>query len=196
MKEFEKQFDVECEFEPLVSAFMDNELSGEAVTDVIAHLATCETCQDLHGSFREVDSLVHFSDERMSRLRSDRISSRSVRKDVAQLTIVGRFVRLAVVATLLIGLGMVLIQDRPAEADAISPEQVAQPMQQLHLINQQQRRDQELMLRVLGMDLRALKLEISQLPKDSKERSNLTQQVDLMLERIRQFEFGASGSQE
>lgn len=187
MNKFEEQFDIECEFEPLVSSFIDNELDDNAKSDVIAHLASCETCRNLHRAFCNVDSLVFFSDERASRLRSERSGCQPTPEPIRNSRL-GRLVLFAIVGTLLLCVSQVLIQDRSAAANPISPEQVAQPMQEMHMINQQQRRDQELMLRVLGMDLRALKLEISLLPEDSQERNRLTQQVDAMLERVRQFE--------
>ena len=85
---------------------------------------------------------------------------------------------------------MILVQDQPAKANLVSPEQVAQPMSELHRINQQQSRDQGLMLKILGMDLRALRLEIDHLPENSQERINLTQQVDAMLKKVRAFKTG------
>ena len=61
MNSFEEQSDIECEFEPLVSALMDDELSNEVRLDVTSHLATCKSCLALLERFRAVDSLVVMS---------------------------------------------------------------------------------------------------------------------------------------
>ena len=185
MNDFEKQSDAECEFEPLISAFIDGELSNDAASNIRSHLEACESCRALHEQFSTVDSLVHLSEERISQYK---ISADSVHAKTEPVRMsASRLVPLAVVATLLICVSTIFVHDQPAEAELVSPEQIAQPMSELHLINQQQSRDQELMLQVLGMDLRALKLEISRLPENSQARANLTQQVDAMLERIRTF---------
>jgi hypothetical protein len=76
----------------------------------------------------------------------------------------------------------------PAKADQVTPEQIVKPMKELHLINLQQQRDQDLMLRTLGMDLRSLKIEIAQLEPGSPERKLLTEQVEAMIEKVRLFE--------
>ena len=189
MNKFEEHLDTECEFEPMISALVDDELADEQKSKVIFHLANCESCQALHDDFHKVDSLVQFSDERIPRRPQQQIKSRNLDATTESIRIVStsRFVPAAVAATLLMCFCVFFVQDQPAEANPVSPEEVAQPMSELHSLNKQQRRDQELMLKVLGMDLRTLKLEIAQLPNHSQERISLTQQVDMMLQKIRTF---------
>ena len=76
----------------------------------------------------------------------------------------------------------------PVTAEQFSPEEVVRPIKELHLINLQQQRDQELLLRTLGMDLRSLRLEIAQLDSGSEERQNLENQINAMIEKVREFE--------
>ena len=100
-----------------------------------------------------------------------------------------RVIPLAVAASLLAILSITIINGpTPAKADQVTPEQIVKPMKELHLINLQQQRDQELMLRTLGMDLRSLKIEIAQLEPGSPERKLLTEQVEAMIEKVRLFE--------
>lgn len=186
MIEFEEQSDIECEFEPLVSAMIDDELSDEAKSNVTSHLTVCEHCQAMHAAFQTIDSVVCVPNEQtpkpIAHISNHDVTAESLRSSTT------RFVPVAVAATLLVCISMIFVQDQPAKANPVSPEQVAQPMSDLHLINQQQRRDQELMLKVLGMDLRALKLEISHLPEGSQERVALTDQVNAMLEKVHTFQ--------
>lgn len=98
-----------------------------------------------------------------------------------------RLIPLAAAATLLIGLGVaVWPSPQPARAELISTEQFVEPMKELHLLNQLKQRDQEVMLQTLGLDLRAMKLEIGLL--DPADQLSMGSRIDAMLEMIHQFE--------
>ena len=102
---------------------------------------------------------------------------------------VWRLIPLGVAATLLVCFGIAAWPNpQPVNANQILPEQIAGPMFELETLNNQKQRDQDLMLRTLGMDLRAMKLEISQLEPGSEERERLETQIDLMIAKVRKFE--------
>ena len=76
-----------------------------------------------------------------------------------------------------------------ATAEQLTAEQFVKPMTDLNRINHQQKRDQDLMLRTLGMDLRSLKLELKQLENAApEERLRLEKQIEKMLHRVEEFE--------
>ena len=76
-----------------------------------------------------------------------------------------------------------------ATAEQLTAEQFVKPMTDLNRINHQQQRDQDLMLRTLGMDLRSLKLELKQLENAApEERLRLEKQIEKMLHRVEEFE--------
>ncbi len=192
----------QCEiFEPLISAMLDGEMTQAEHDELISHLDECSNCRTQVRAFQCVDQAV----TTMSAITSTS-SERSqipVINESANGQLSGnkpwvamqsnwpwwRMIPLAVAASLLLILGITIINGpKPATADQVTPEQIVKPMKELHLINLRQQRDQELMLRTLGMDLRSLKFEIAQFEPGSDERKLLTKQVEAMIEKVRQFE--------
>jgi negative regulator of sigma E activity len=193
----------QCEiFEPLISAMLDGELTETEQNELLAHLDECSTCRAQVQAFQNVDQAVSSMnstaiayEESLEKTKStDRLSNGKLSVDrsiVAHPSTWSwwRVIPLAVAASLLAILSITIINGpTPAKADQVTPEQIVKPMKELHLINLQQQRDQELMLRTLGMDLRSLKIEIAQLEPGSPERKLLTEQVEAMIEKVRLFE--------
>lgn len=185
--------DQKCEqFEPLVSALIDGELSGSELELVNAHLADCQSCRELRDDFAGVDGCVVAL---ASGPANEHITETFVvtrQKPVLKNWLsVWRLVPLATVAILMVGLFIVTTDQTAPEATAeqLTAEQFVKPMTDLNRINQQQQRDQELMLRTLGMDLRSLKLELEQLENaGSEDRARFENQIEEMLDRVEQFE--------
>jgi hypothetical protein len=188
----------ECKiYEPLVSVMLDDELTQTEQERLQVHLDRCPSCQHLLDTFSQVDESVGL----LSGVPTERVktinlvgSDRSVsnHKPPAKKRLAfsaWRLIPLAVAATILVCLGITMLPTpNPVTAEQVSPEEVVRPFKELHLINLQQQRDQELMLRTLGMDLRSLRLEIAQLETGSEEQENLKQQINAMIEKVKQFE--------
>ena len=185
-------------FEPLVSAMIDNELLPNERVELNLHLNQCESCESLVREFQQIDEAVgalglgpegNDVENRMSEFSETFVVTRQ-KQSVKNWFSPWRLVPLAGVAALVVGLFMVVSQPAPeATADQISAEEFVKPLTDLNLINLQQQRDQDLMLRTLGMDLRALKLELKQLESAVPEdRQRLEQQIETMLERVGSFE--------
>ena len=182
----------ECHvFEPLVSVMLDGELTQVEQEHVQKHLDGCPSCQRLLVGFSQVDQAVGIlsdvPEHQQVAKDADLFLKRPVKK---RLTFsVWRLIPLAVAATVLICLGITMLPTpTPVTADQVTPEQIVRPIKELHLINLQQKRDQELMLRTLGMDLRSLRLEVAQLESGSEEQEKLESQINAMIEKVNQFE--------
>lgn len=187
--------DQQCEqFEPLVSAMLDGELSPTELDQVNNHLAKCDSCRQLRNKFASVDKSVLRLGEFDCPTDQGSITETFVitrqKPELKNWLSVWRLVPVAAVAAL--SIGMFLVISHPASkatADQLTPEQFVKPMTDLNRINQQQQRDQELMLRTLGMDLRSLKLELNQLENaGSEDRVRLENQIEEILNRVEQFE--------
>jgi hypothetical protein len=182
------------QFEPMVSALIDNELSPDEHSILNDHLDQCDSCRQLMRDFESVNSSVDslsFApsvDRANSQLETFVVTRQ--KQSLNNWLSVWRLVPLAGVASLLIGLLLVTAQPAPeATAEQLTLEQFVKPMTDLNRINHQQQRDQELMLRTLGMDLRSLKLELIQLENAGPEdRTRFENQIEEMLSRVEQFE--------
>ncbi|MFK7767442.1 MAG: zf-HC2 domain-containing protein [Mariniblastus sp.] len=198
------------EFEVLISAMIDGELLPTKLESLQAHLDICTNCREQATTFKTIDSLVAIgvesigmgsigmgsigmqspSDNETPTLANVKVTRPNLKVSARpnRWLSIRRLVPLAAAATLLICLAFTAIQNpKPVTAEQVSPEQFVQPVRDLHFINLQQQRDQELMLRTLKMDLRSLKLEINQLEPGSDERIKLVQQIDSMLEKVSLF---------
>jgi hypothetical protein len=184
----------DCEFEPMVSAMIDNELSIDEQTILDDHLADCDSCRRLVRDFESVntsvDSLSFAHGLGQGDTHTESFVVTRQKQSLNNWLSVWRLVPLAGVASLLIGLLLVTAQPAPeATAEQLTPEQFVKPMTELNRINHQQQRDQELMLRTLGMDLRSLKLELKQLEDAGPEdRTRFENQIEEMLDRVEMFE--------
>lgn len=182
-----------CEdFEPLVSAMADGELGEEELRSVQLHLAKCSACKSLSEDFVGINGVVtSFSDRPQEPNNDVRETFVVVRRknSIRNWFSVWRLAPLAGVAALLITLLVITVQPPPsATADQLSADQFVRPLSDLNRINHQQQRDQELMLRTLGLDLRSLKLELGQLENaSSEEREAMEQQIEKMLQRVQEF---------
>ncbi|WP_075082227.1 zf-HC2 domain-containing protein [Mariniblastus fucicola] len=183
-----------CEdFEPLVSAMIDGELSASELLLVNGHLEGCESCRRLRAEFVTLDASISLQtlagEERENTLTETFVVTRQ-KQSIRNWMSVWRLIPLAGVAALMIGLFLVTTHSAPqATAEQLTPEQFVKPMTDLNRINHQQQRDQELMLRTLGMDLRSLKLELKQLENTGPEdRTRFENQIEAMLKRVEQFE--------
>jgi hypothetical protein len=192
-----------CEsYEPLISALLDGELESAELKSVNEHLLKCSTCREQMSRFRRVNQAVVglsnpvYAAESGLQAEQVTVATKSVvPKNKLSRGSRGRvrfpvwpMIPAVVAASVLVCLLIIAIPNqKPAAAEQVPAKQVADPIRDLHLINTQQQRDQDLMLRTLGMDLRALKLELNQLEPGTPERIAMTKQIDLMLEKVRNF---------
>ena len=181
------------DFEPLVSAMIDGELSPDEANSVRAHIAECASCRFLSTDFVEISKVVKSFSDGPQGSSDENVHETFVvtrrRNTVRNWFSVWRLAPLAGVAALLVTLLVVTVQPPPsATADQLSADQFVRPLSELNKINHQQQRDQELMLRTLGLDLRSLKLELGQLKNASpEEREAMEQQIESMLQRVQEF---------
>ena len=182
-----------CEpFELLISAMIDGELPADQRSELDAHLEQCESCVGLLDDFQNVDCVVEsigFEHNPNANITETFVVTRQ-KPSMKNWLSVWRLVPLAGVAALMVGLFLVMTQPAlKATAEQLTPEEFVRPLADLNRINIQQQRDQELMLRTLGMDLRALKLELNQLENAGPEdRLRLEKQIETMLDRVSSFE--------
>ncbi len=191
-----------CEsYEPLISALIDGELEPAEQNELKSHLQNCPACKQRVIFFERVDAAVESLSHRSVADSLDNPNQRlpahfpfamhPPKKDVPRprRRLIWRLIPLAAAATLLICLGIAAWPfPRPANADQISASQIVKPFKELRLLNLQQQRDQDLMLRTLGMDLRSMKLEINLLEPGSVERISLATQIDAMIEKVKLYE--------
>ena len=203
----------DCEtFEILISAMVDGELTKIEYGELNDHLDSCECCSRRVMRFEEINSAVFgLSDPVFGcPIEADEISDRVVPASIhrrqepvppldqrarRKLYSIWSMLPLAFVASVVVCLIIVALPNgEPVAADQISPSEIVDPIRELHIIHTQQQRDQELMLRTLGMDLRSLKLELNRLEEGSPEREALANQIDALLEKVVAFaEQGKSG---
>ena len=192
-----------CEvIEPLISAMIDGELVGQEQVQVEQHLEHCQACQLKANSFEQVDAAaLLLSARRVDTLGTldavdDVVTSKTtnvyvVSRDKSSLKSwlsLGRLAVMAAAATIVVGFAISMFPNQqPATASQFSADEIVQPIQELQLIHRQQQRDQELMLKTLEMDLRALRLELNELDPESDERKNLASDIDAMIEKVKQF---------
>jgi len=195
---------VNCEtYDPLISAMMDGEIESVERNELNSHLQNCARCKQRVMAFEQVDSAVErLSHKNLSGSESLNGFAQSSFPTVpfamheakkkslqAHRKSAWRLIPLAAAAMLLVCLGIALWPNpRPVNAGLISPSQIVEPMKELHFLNQETRRNQELMLRTLGMDLRSMKLEINHFELGSAERDSLSAQIDAMIEKVQTFE--------
>lgn len=187
-----------CEqFEPLVSAMIDGELAGAELVSVQQHLENCTACELLRTEFTGVNAAVEELSAKPFGSNREKLTETFVvtrhKPSLKNWLSVWRLAPLAGVAALIVGLFVVMIQPpRPAPADQLSAEHFVKPMTELNRINQQQQRDQDLMLRTIGMELRTLRLELKQLKStDPAERIHIEKRLESMLQRVQNFETSA-----
>ena len=196
--------DSHCQiYGPLISALIDDELDALEQSELQTHLKGCAECRSELRELQTADAMLR---ERVERVESEQKATLSAfpstktdtehRPNRRSLFSVWRLLPMAVAASLL-GLLLITLIDgpQPATAHELTTEQVVKPMKELHWLNAQQQRDQELMLQTLGMDLRSLRIEISQLAAGSPERTTLSAQVETMIEKVRQYEARSSASE-
>ena len=183
------------DFEPMVSAMIDGELSRDEQGLLSSHLDDCVACRRLLTDFEAVDiaveTLAPASSLATLEKRTETFVLTRQKPSLKSWLSVWRLVPLAAVAALMVGMFLVTTnQTAPvATAEQLTAEQFVKPMTDLNRINHQQQRDQDLMLRTLGMDLRSLKLELKQLENAApEERLRLEQQIEKMLHRVEEFE--------
>jgi hypothetical protein len=194
---------------------LDGELDSSEREELLSHLADCPCCRSQIRSFEQVNFAVEslsqrkdLDDSQLATLprptlprpmlprpmlpRPNGVASLSKPKPLAvkrRIAAAWRLIPLAAAATLMICLGITALPDPgAASAEQIPPEQFVEPMKEFLENNFQRQNDQELMLRTLGWDLRAMKLELNQLDPDSAERINLESQIDAMLAKVQLFE--------
>ena len=183
------------DFEPMVSAMIDGELSLDEQGLLSSHLDDCVACRRLLTDFEAVDIAVETLAPASSLATLEKQTETFVltrqKPSLKSWLSVWRLVPLAAVAALMVGMFLVTTnQTAPvATAEQLTAEQFVKPMTDLNRINHQQQRDQDLMLRTLGMDLRSLKLELKQLENAApEERLRLEKQIEKMLHRVEEFE--------
>ena len=192
-----------CEnYEPLISAMIDGELESSERNELKSHLQNCAMCKQRLIAFERVDAAVETLSQESVATRPAEIDKLRLPSAVpfamhppktaprrSKSAMIWRLIPLAAAATLLICLGIAAWPyPKPANAEQISTAQIVQPMKELYLLNVQQQREQNLMLRTLDMDLRSMKLEINSLEPGSAERINLAARIDTMLENVRMLE--------
>lgn len=185
----------DCElFEPMISASLDNELSSKELCQLNEHMANCDSCRSLAADFAAGNAAVELlgsaplTSTELQPIRTPGPVASTNHSESSWFSI-RRVVPIGVAATLLICFGIAMWPNpKPVNANQISAEEIAKPIFELETLNSQKQQDQNLMLRTLGMDLRAMKLEISQLEPGSEERERLETQIDSMIEKVRKFE--------
>jgi hypothetical protein len=189
-------------YEPLISAMIDGELESNERNELNSHLQNCAMCKQRAIAFERVDAAVETLSQDSAATRAAKIANLRLHSAApfamyppkkapprANKLLVWRLIPLAAAATLLICLGIAAWPSpRPASAELISPAQIVEPMKELHLLNQRNQRNQDLMLRTLGMDLRSMKLEINLLEPGSAERVSLAAQIDAMIDKVTMFQ--------
>lgn len=184
-------------FELLISASIDDDLSDSEQDILNEHLDSCSNCQQLALEFASVNTAVEL-------LGCERQDVETAKNNLAETSkpllvaaedtktnwfSVWRLIPIGVAATLAVCLAITAWPNpKPVNANQISPEQITKPILELETLNQRKQKDQDLMLRTLGMDLRAMKLEINQLDPESDERKRLEAQIDSMITKVRSFE--------
>jgi anti-sigma-K factor RskA len=191
-----------CEkFQILVSAMLDDELTPEEQTDLGQHLEQCDACRHLMNRFEAVNKGVELlsQPEHVPGGIKSKLEKTAVKTETFVVTrqkpsardwlSVWRLIPLATAASVVFGLAFLATRTpEPVAAEQFSTEQFVKPVQELQFISEQQQRDQELMLKLLGMDLRSLRLELNQLDAESPERKKFSKRIDAMIERVREFE--------
>lgn len=189
------------DFAVLISTMIDGELEHDEQVELQLHLDHCQGCQDQIRRFERVDTAVRrlsqpppINGHRSFDLAATAINPpclpiKEKPKRTTRPHRVWRLVPLAAAATLLVCLGITAIPPtNRAAAGQISAEQIVRPMKDLQLINVQQQRDQDLMLRTLVMDLRSLKLETARLDPDSIERHSLESKINALIDKVNRFD--------
>jgi len=180
-----------CEsFEILISAMLDNELDANEQNELESHLANCCSCQNLVQSYQQVNTMVdRLSVDWSVPEKLNHEKQHSLKTSGVKRFSIWRLIPLAAAAMLLVSFTIAAWPNpQPAKAEQISSDQFVEPMKEIQFLNMEKQRDQELMLRTLGMDLRSLKLELNQLEPGSPERQKFAEQIDAMIEKVRSFE--------
>lgn len=179
-------------YEPLISAMLDDELNSSELLELNAHLSQCSACRELAGVFSQVNvGIGHLS------LQPTTIAVAPVtptkhkldRPHAKSPLTMWRMLPLAVAATLLVCLTIVSWPNStPANAEQITPAQFIEPMTDLHVLNFEKQKAQDLMLRTLNMDLRSLRIELSQMNSSAEDREIFASQIDAMIKKVESLE--------
>lgn len=191
-----------CEpFEMFISSRLDDELTTDEQTLLDEHLQQCDSCQELVIRFQRVNASVESLSHPLSHPQPQTDASNQPDQATETFVVtrnkpvlkdwlsVWRLIPATTAAMVLVGLIVFATRTpEPIAAKQFSTDAFVEPVQQLQFISEQQQRDQDLMLRLLGMDLRSLRLELNQLDADSPERADFAKRIDAMIERVRNFE--------
>lgn len=180
-----------CEpFQLMISELLDGELNQADSLAVQKHLDNCTQCRHTASAFQQANNAVanlanHRQPDLPQKINGQQTARGSAPSNPNTLR---RWLMIAAAVVVLVGLSAAFVQTTsPVSAKEFSAQEFARPLKDLHLLNMQQASDQELMLRALNMDLRAMRLELNQIP-DSKEQDGLKSEIDLMLAKVRQFD--------
>ena len=148
--------DPNCEnYEVLISAMIDGEIALPEQDDLNQHLKSCRACQSQLRKFEKIDSAVESiaMDREQANLgqaivnqkingTASLVEPKPVNANAKTRTpwfSVWRLIPLAVAATLLICLAITALPTpQSATADQVLPEQILEPMKELHIIHQLQ----------------------------------------------------------
>lgn len=175
-------------FAPLISEKVDGELDHESAVQLDSHLNECFACQERMAIYQRIDNAVlatgngDLREMEMVQSPAPVVAPRS-----SMIGAVTLWTPLAAFASVLIGL---MITGLPSPPTTVNAEQIAQPLADLEWIDREHRENHSRMLKMIELDLRALKVEMSQLSVadgNSDDKQRLEQNFDQLVERVSQL---------
>jgi anti-sigma factor RsiW len=171
---------------------IDGELESDSADQLNAHLEVCETCRRRTATYRQLDSLIFRDAVPKPGESLPKVSAFSKQHPIESHGLTRtmmRWVPLATAAAILVGL---MVTTFPDNRSTVTAEQIARPLAELEIINADHRESQERMRKMMELDLRALKIELSQLDEGDGEaiaaqKQQLEQHVNQLIERVSQF---------
>lgn len=183
-----------CErFAPLISAMIDGELEQESAVQLNEHLDTCSACRERMSSYQEIDGAIFSEAESflVDPIPASMESNWNRPAEKSEDSVGGSILRLipfGIAAAVLVGLAMTTI---PSARSTVTAEQIAQPLAELELIDMEHRANQARMLKIIELDLRALRVELGQLGNNesqSAKKQRLEQHLAKLIDRVSEME--------
>ncbi len=182
-----------CErFGRLISAKVDGELELEVSKQLDQHLEMCTICRQRMQVFGEINELVYSAaaPDETAFFPVKPVEKRLVEWHNKIGKSLMRWIPLAVAASVLIGFIIIALPSGPT----VTAEQIAMPLAELEMINDEQSESQAQMLKTLEFELRALKLELGSLNGESdsednslEEKKRVEETLDRLIEKVKQF---------
>ena len=189
------------EYGELISAAVDDELQPAEWLRLDHHMQQCDGCRHLLSQFREMEDLCREPAANCSLARDEGINGQAEALHqfrleastayVANQTgakwywLFGRLVPLAAAATVLVALFWITHLEDPStvQGQQMVAPMIATPLTEINELNLARRQSQQQQGDVMGLELRALKLELGQL-KDQSAAQPLIQRINQLLDQI------------